>query len=287
MDLFAFIKPKNELEGSDEKTENQPFVPDEMWVKCPSCGTMLLSTDVEENDHVCFKCNYHFRLNGRQRIELLADKGTFEEMDSDLESRNIIDFPDYDKKLLKSKMSSGEKESVISGVCNIGNIRTVLVCMNPDFMMGSMGTVTGEKVTRAFEYATENRLPIVVCTASGGARMQEGILSLMQMAKTSGAVNKHSDAGLLYITVLTDPTTGGVTASFAMEGDIILAEPKTLIAFAGPRVIEQTIRQKLPRDFQTAEFVQEKGFVDKVVSRHYLKDTIKNILAIHNYGEVE
>ena len=287
MDLFAFIKPKNELEGSDEKTENQPFVPDEMWVKCPSCGTMLLSTDVEENDHVCFKCNYHFRLNGRQRIELLADKGTFEEMDGTLESRNIIDFPDYDKKLLKSKMSSGEKESVISGVCNIGNIRTVLVCMNPDFMMGSMGTVTGEKVTRAFEYATENRLPIVVCTASGGARMQEGILSLMQMAKTSGAVKNHSDAGLLYITVLTDPTTGGVTASFAMEGDIILAEPKTLIAFAGPRVIEQTIRQKLPRDFQTAEFVQEKGFVDKVVSRHYLKDTIKNILAIHNYGEVE
>ena len=287
MDLFAFIKPKNELEGSDEKTENQPFVPDEMWVKCPSCGTMLLSTDVDENDHVCFKCNYHFRLNGRQRIELLADKGTFEEMDGTLESRNIIDFPDYDKKLLKSKMSSGEKESVISGVCNIGNIRTVLVCMNPDFMMGSMGTVTGEKVTRAFEYATENRLPIVVCTASGGARMQEGILSLMQMAKTSGAVKKHSDAGLLYITVLTDPTTGGVTASFAMEGDIILAEPKTLIAFAGPRVIEQTIRQKLPRDFQTAEFVQEKGFVDKVVSRHYLKDTIKNILAIHNYGEVE
>ncbi len=287
MDLFAFIKPKNELEGSDEKTENQPFVPDEMWVKCPSCGTMLLSTDVDENDHVCFKCNYHFRLNGRQRIELLADKGTFEEMDSDLESRNIIDFPDYDKKLKNSKMSSGEKESVICGVCNIGNIRTVLVCMNPDFMMGSMGTVTGEKVTRAFEYATENRLPIVVCTASGGARMQEGILSLMQMAKTSGAVKKHSDAGLLYITVLTDPTTGGVTASFAMEGDIILAEPKTLIAFAGPRVIEQTIRQKLPRDFQTAEFVQEKGFVDKVVSRHYLKDTIKNILAIHNYGEVE
>ena len=287
MDLFAFIKPKNELEGSDEKTENQPFVPDEMWVKCPSCGTMLLSTDVDENDHVCFKCNYHFRLNGRQRIELLADKGTFEEMDSDLESRNIIDFPDYDKKLKNSKMSSGEKESVICGVCNIGNIRTVLVCMNPDFMMGSMGTVTGEKVTRAFEYATENRLPIVVCTASGGARMQEGILSLMQMAKTSGAVKKHSDAGLLYITVLTDPTTGGVTASFAMEGDIILGEPKTLIAFAGPRVIEQTIRQKLPRDFQTAEFVQEKGFVDKVVSRHYLKDTIKNILAIHNYGEVE
>lgn len=287
MDLFAFIKPKNELEGSEEKTVNQPYVPDEMWVKCPACGTMLLSTDVEENDHVCFKCNHHFRLNARQRIELLADKGTFEEMDSDLESRNIINFPEYDKKLKNSKISSGEKESVICGVCNIGNIRTVLACMSPDFMMGSMGTVTGEKVTRAFEYATENRLPIVVCTASGGARMQEGILSLMQMAKTSGAVKKHSDAGLLYITVLTDPTTGGVTASFAMEGDIILAEPKSLIAFAGPRVIEQTIRQKLPRDFQTAEFVQDKGFVDKVVSRHYLKDTIKNILTIHNYGEVE
>jgi acetyl-CoA carboxylase carboxyl transferase subunit beta len=287
MDLFTFIKPKNELEGSEEKVENHPYVPDEMWIKCPECSTLLLSTDVEENFHVCSHCNHHFRLNARQRIELLADKDTFVEMDEDMESHNIIGFPDYEKKLEKSKEKTGEKESVICGTCNISGITTVLVCMEPGFMMGSMGTVTGEKITRAFEYATERMLPVVVCAASGGARMQEGILSLMQMAKTSGAVKNHSDAGLLYITVLTDPTTGGVTASFAMEGDIILAEPKALIAFAGPRVIEQTIRQKLPKDFQTAEFVQEKGFVDKVVSRQYLKDTIRHILTIHNYGEVE
>lgn len=287
MDLFAFIKPKNELEGSEEKTENHPYVPDEICIKCPECNTILLSTDVEENFHVCSHCNHHFRLNARQRIALLADKDSFAETDAELESRNILDFPDYEKKLEKSREQTGEKESVVCGTCNISGITAVLICMEPGFIMGSMGSVTGEKITRAFELATEKRLPVVVCAASGGARMQEGILSLMQMAKTSGAVKKHSDAGLLYITVLTDPTTGGVTASFAMEGDIILAEPKALIGFAGPRVIEQTIRQKLPKDFQTAEFVQEKGFVDKVVSRQYLKETIAHILAIHNYGEAQ
>lgn len=161
----------------------------------------------------------------------------------------------------------------------------MLCVMDPDFMMGSMGTITGEKITRAFEYATDNSLPIVVCTVSGGARMQEGIMSLMQMAKTSGAVKRHSDHGLLYITVLTDPTTGGVTASFAMEGDIIISEPNALVAFAGPRVIEQTIRQKLPKDFQTAEFVLEKGFIDAVVSRDVLKETLVKLLKIHGYAE--
>ena len=166
-------------------------------------------------------------------------------------------------------------------------IRTVLCVMDADFMMGSMGTVTGEKITRAFEYATEHRLPVVICTVSGGARMQEGILSLMQMAKTSGAVKRHSDAGLLYITVLTDPTTGGVTASFAMEGDIILAEPNALVAFAGPRVIEQTMRQKLPKDFQTSEFVLQKGFIDAVVPRTALKSTLVKLLRMHGYEEVK
>jgi acetyl-CoA carboxylase carboxyl transferase subunit beta len=218
---------------------------------------------------------------------MTADKDTFVEMDADFESTNIIDFPDYDEKLEKNKKKSGEKESVICGSCKLGGIDIVIVSMNSEFMMGSMGTVTGDKITRAFEYATEHKLPIIVFTVSGGARMQEGILSLMQMAKTSGAVKMHSDAGLLYITVLTDPTSGGVTASFAMEGDIILAEPKALIAFAGPRVIEQTIRQKLPRDFQTAEFVLQKGFVDKVVDRRHLKETLSHLLKIHNYGEVE
>ena len=254
MDLFTFIKPKNELEGSDDSNVNKPYVPDEMWEKCPECGTILLTTDIEENFYVCSHCNHHFRLSCRKRIELTADRDSFEEMDAELESTNIIDFPGYDEKLEKYKKSTGEHDSVVCGTCTIGGIRTVLISMNADFMMGSMGTVTGDKITRAFEYAVNNMLPVIAFTVSGGARMQEGILSLMQMAKTSGAVKKHSDAGLLYITVLTDPTSGGVTASFAMEGDIILAEPKALIAFAGPRVIEQTIRQKLPKDFQTAEF---------------------------------
>jgi acetyl-CoA carboxylase carboxyl transferase subunit beta len=287
MDLFTFMKPKNELESSDEKDVKKPFVPEEMWEKCPECGTLLLTTDIEENLRVCSKCNHHFRLNARDRINMTADKDTFVEMDADFESTNIIDFPDYDEKLEKNKKKSGEKESVICGTCKLGGIDIVIVSMNSEFMMGSMGTVTGDKITRAFEYATEHKLPIIVFTVSGGARMQEGILSLMQMAKTSGAVKMHSDAGLLYITVLTDPTSGGVTASFAMEGDIILAEPKALIAFAGPRVIEQTIRQKLPKDFQTAEFVLQKGFVDKVVDRRYLKETLTHLLKIHNYGEVE
>ena len=285
MDLFAFVKPKNELEGSAEKQQNVPFVPEEMWIKCPNCNTMLLTTDMEENLHVCTHCDHHFRLSAKQRIALLADKHTFEEHDAKLTTKNILDFPGYHENPQKAKKKSNE--SVICGTCEISGIKTVLCVMDAEFMMGSMGTVTGEKITRAFEYATEKRLPIVVCTVSGGARMQEGILSLMQMAKTSGAVKRHSDAGLLYITVLTDPTTGGVTASFAMEGDIILAEPDSLVAFAGPRVIEQTMRQKLPKDFQTSEFVLQKGFIDAVVSRGKLKKTIYRLLKIHGYGEAE
>ena len=285
MDLFAFVKPKNELESPAEKQQNVPFVPEEMWIKCPNCNTMLLTTDMEENLHVCTHCDHHFRLSAKQRIALLADMHTFEERDAELTSENILDFPGYDEKLQKAKKKSNE--SVICGTCEISGIKTFLCVMDADFMMGSMGTVTGDKITRAFEYATEKRLPIVVCTVSGGARMQEGILSLMQMAKTSGAVKRHSDAGLLYITVLTDPTTGGVTASFAMEGDIILAEPNSLVAFAGPRVIEQTMRQKLPKDFQTSEFVLQKGFIDAVVSRGKLKKTIYRLLKIHGYGEAE
>ena len=265
MDFFAFVKPKNELENSAEKQQNVPFVPEEMWIKCPKCNTLLLTTDMEENLRVCTHCDHHFRMNARQRIALLADKHSFRESDKDLTSRNLLDFPGYDEKLEKAKKKANE--SVRCGECTIEGIRSV------------------QKITRAFEYATEQSLPIVVCTVSGGARMQEGILSLMQMAKTSGAVKRHSDAGLLYITVLTDPTTGGVTASFAMEGDIILAEPNALVAFAGPRVIEQTMRQKLPKDFQTAEFVLQKGFIDAVVKRDMLKPTIARLLKLHGYGE--
>jgi acetyl-CoA carboxylase carboxyl transferase subunit beta len=284
MDLFSFRKPKNELESLPDEQQNVPFIPEEMWVKCPSCNTMLLTTDMEENLHVCTKCNHHFRMTVKQRIEMFADADTFVEQDAELESSNILDFPGYEAKLEKARAKGG-KESVICGACQIGGIDAVLCAMDADFMMGSMGTITGEKITRAFEYATENLLPIVICTVSGGARMQEGIMSLMQMAKTSGAAKRHSDAGLLYITVLTDPTTGGVTASFAMEGDIILAEPDTLIAFAGPRVIEQTIRQKLPKDFQSSEFLLQKGFVDAVVSRNNLKETVVKLLKIHGYGK--
>lgn len=238
-DIFNFLKPKNELENQGESAENQPYIPDELWVKCPMCKNVILSSDLLENFKVCPKCEYHFRIAARQRIEMTVDENSFTELDEDMVSSNIIDFPDYTRKLKNAKINSGENESVITGIAKIGGFDTVIAVMNSQFMMGSMGTVTGEKITRAFEYATEHKLPVIVFTVSGGARMQEGILSLMQMAKTSGAVKLHSDAGLLYITVLTDPTTGGVTASFAMEGDIILAEPHALIGFAGPRVIEQ------------------------------------------------
>lgn len=280
-DIFNFLKPKNELENQGESAENQPYIPDELWVKCPMCKNVILSSDLLENFKVCPKCEYHFRIAARQRIEMTVDENSFTELDEEMVSSNIIDFPDYTRKLKNAKINSGENESVITGIAKIGGFDTVIAVMNSQFMMGSMGTVTGEKITRAFEYATEHQLPVIVFTVSGGARMQEGILSLMQMAKTSGAVKLHSDAGLLYITVLTDPTTGGVTASFAMEGDIILAEPHALIGFAGPRVIEQTIRQKLPKDFQSAEFLLEKGFVDAVVKRSELKQTLTKLLKIH------
>ena len=285
-DIFNFLKPKNELENQGEAIDNRPYIPDELWVKCPVCKNPVLSADLNENKKVCPMCGYHFRIGARQRIELTADEGSFEEFDAELTSTNIIDFPDYTRKLKNAKLNSGENESVITGIALIEGYKVVLAVMNSQFMMGSMGTVTGEKITRAFEYATENRLPVVIFTVSGGARMQEGILSLMQMAKTSGAVKRHNDAGLLYITVLTDPTTGGVTASFAMEGDIILSEPKALIAFAGPRVIEQTIRQKLPKDFQSAEFLLEKGFIDAVVPRGEMKKTLSHILQLHGAEKV-
>lgn len=281
-DIFNFLKPKNELENQGEFAQNHPYIPEELWIKCPICKNVILSSDLVDNYKVCTKCSYHFRIAPRQRIEMTVDEGSFNEMDSDLVSTNIIDFPDYMRKLKNAKINSGENESVITGTAEIDGCQTVIAVMNSQFMMGSMGTVTGEKITRAFEYATENRLPVVIFTVSGGARMQEGILSLMQMAKTSGAAKRHSDAGLLYITVLTDPTTGGVTASFGMEGDIILSEPHALIGFAGPRVIEQTIRQKLPKDFQSAEFLLEKGFVDSVVERKDMKKTLAKLLKLHS-----
>ena len=280
MDLFSFRKPKNELESLPDEQQNVPFIPDEMWIKCPKCNTMLLTTDMEENLHVCTKCDHHFRMNAKQRIAMFADGDSFVEHDADLESKNILDFPGYDAKLEKAR-TKGSKESVICGECKIGGINTVLCAMDPDFMMGSMGTVTGEKITRAFEYATENNLPIVVCTAAGGARMQEGALSLMQMANVSAAAKRHSDAGLLYVVCTTDPTMGGATASFAMLGDIIISEPGAMIGFAGKRVVEQVTGEVLPDNFQSAEFQLKNGFIDDIVPRQEQRAYLANILAIH------
>ena len=279
-----FRKPKNELEhagNGQSSRQNQPSVPDDLYMSCPECKQSILKADMEENGFVCPKCSHHFSMTARRRIQILTDAESFEELFSDLSPTNLLDFPGYDEKLKKAQAESGEQEGVICGTARIGNYPVALFVMDPGFILGSMGTIVGEKITRLFEYAAAQNLPVIGYTVSGGARMQEGILSLMQMAKTSGAVKLHSDAGLLYITVLTNPTTGGVTASFAMEGDIILAEPKALVAFAGPRVIEQTIRQKLPSGFQRAEFLLEKGFVDAIVHRNDQKSYLTTILKLH------
>ena len=277
-----FKKPNNPLESYDKTGKAvSPDVPSELCVSCPSCKAILLNSDLNENWHVCPKCGYHFRISAKRRINLIADEDSFVELDAAMRSKNLIDFPNYDKKLKHALLDSSAQEAVTCGVATIGGQKCCLFAMEPYFMMGSMGTVVGEKITRLFEYATKHSLPVIGYTVSGGARMQEGILSLMQMAKTSGAVKLHSDAGNLYIVVLTDPTTGGVTASFAMEGDITVAEPRALIGFAGPRVIEQTIRQKLPNGFQRAEFLLEKGFVDAILPRADQREYLATVLSLH------
>lgn len=281
-----FKKSRNQLEGfSPNLQTDKPYVPQELCTSCPSCKAMLFQNDLEENNGVCPKCGYHFRLSARQRVGLICDENTYEPWDENLTPKDPLSFPGYGAKLKASRLRSRELEGVLTGKASVGGVPCAIFAMDAGFMMGSMGSVIGEKITRLFERAVKEKLPVIGFTVSGGARMQEGILSLMQMAKTSGAVKLHSDAGLLYITVLTDPTTGGVTASFAMEGDIILSEPGALIAFAGPRVIEQTMRQKLPKGFQTAEFLLEKGFVDAVVPRKELRDTLSRLLRLH-CGEV-
>lgn len=247
--------------------------------ECKGCGEKIKYSELKRNFMICPKCEKYFRMNPSNRIESICDK--FEELDAEIKSQNVLDFPEYDEKLKSSVEKTKNNEGVVYGFCEIGGHKAILFVMNSEFMMGSMGSVVGEKITRAFETATEKKLPVIGFTCSGGARMQEGIFSLMQMAKVSGAVKRHKDAGLLYITVLTDPTTGGVTASFAMEGDIIIAEPKALVGFAGARVIEQTTGAKLPEGFQRAEFLLEHGFVDAIEERKNLKATIRNILEIH------
>lgn len=267
-------------EEKEEKVE-KPIIPNGMWNKCSKCGTVYYKEDVEKNLWVCTNCNHHFRIGGRKRIDLVIDENTFTEIFGDFTSVDPLSFNGYDEKISKAEESSKEKEAVITGFGEINGLKVALGVMNSEFMMGSMGTVVGEKLTRLIEEATEKSLPVIIFTTSGGARMQEGIFSLMQMAKVSAALERHDKKGLLYITVLTDPTTGGVTASFAMEGDIILSEPGALIGFAGRRVIEGTIKQKLPDDFQTAEFLLEKGFIDSIVHRTNMKDSIYRLLTLH------
>ncbi|MDP2892631.1 MAG: acetyl-CoA carboxylase, carboxyltransferase subunit beta [Bacillota bacterium] len=258
-----------------------PSIPDEICISCISCKQVILVQDMLDNLKVCPKCGYHSKLSSHERLAITFDESTFTEWDAALESKNILGFPEYDEKLATAKKSSGMKEAVLTGKAKLDEQDCAVVIMENKFMLGSMGFIVGEKVTRAFEKATEQRLPVIAFTVSGGARMQEGIISLMQMAKTSGAVKRHSDAGLLYITVLTDPTTGGVTASFAMEGDIVIAEPDALVGFAGRRVIEQTTRTKLPDRFQKAEFVLEKGFIDMIVARSKMRETLSALLRLH------
>ena len=263
-----------------------PVVPDGTWIKCNNCGKLLYKKSLEENYNICTNCNYHFRLGSYERISQICDKGSFKEFNKHMRSKNPMDFPNYEEKLRINEEKSGTNEAVVTGECEIGGNKAIIAVMDSNFLMGSMGTVVGEKITLAVEEATKRKLPIVIFTASGGARMQEGILSLMQMAKISSALARHSEEGLLYITVLTDPTTGGVTASFAMLGDIILAEPKALVGFAGRRVIEGTIKENLPEDFLSAEFLLEHGFIDNIIKRQNLKMAISTLLNFHKIKEV-
>lgn len=259
---------------------DEPMVPDGMWAQCPSCKKAIYNKDLGK-EQICPNCGYNFRIDAFERIGLIVDENSFEEWDKGLANTNPMELPAYSEKIERLQEETGLDEAVVTGRATINKQACVLAVMDARFIMGSMGTVVGEKITRAFEKATELQLPVVIFTASGGARMQEGILSLMQMAKISAAVAKHSEAGLLYVAVLTDPTTGGVSASFAMQGDIILAEPQALIGFAGRRVIEQTINEELPEDFQRAESLLEHGFIDKIVPRPELKATLGLILTLH------
>ncbi len=281
--MGLFNKKKNYIRinpNRDLAPTSKPSVPDNMWAKCPNCKRTLYKKEMGD-EKVCPHCGYSFRISAWERLAITIDEKSLEEWDNQLPAKNPINFPDYEEKLAKTKEKTGLDEAVITGRALIEGRTVAIGVMDTNFIMGSMGTIVGEKITRLFERATKEKLPVVLFTASGGARMQEGIFSLMQMAKVSAAVKRHSNAGLLYITVLTDPTTGGVTASFAMEGDLILAEPQTLVGFAGRRVIEQTIRQKLPDDFQKAEFLLDHGFIDQIVPRTALKERLAELLDLH------
>lgn len=281
MALLQFLKPKNQLEEGGRTSAPVQRDAGEPEKTCPNCRKAIPLSRLWANDLVC-ACGYHFRMKARQRMQMLVDKGSFHELFARMKAENPLQFPGYQEKIETVRTASGETEAVICGTARIGGQKCCLFVMEPYFMMGSMGSAVGEKITSLFEYAVQYRLPVVGFTVSGGARMQEGLYSLMQMAKTSAAVKRHSDAGLLYLAVLTDPTTGGVTASFAMEADLILAEPGATIGFAGARVIEQTTKKALPAGFQTAEFLLEHGFVDCIVPRVHQKKTLSTLIRMHH-----
>ena len=283
MALLNFLKPKNKLEEGGRSSVPVHQDDGEPEITCPNCRKEIPVSRLWANHMVC-SCGYHQRMKARQRIQLLTDKDSFTELLTGLHTKDPLAFEGYQEKLETVRTVSGEEEGVLCGTARIGRQDCCLFVMESEFMMGSMGTVVGEKITSLFEYATAHRLPVVGYTVSGGARMQEGLLSLMQMAKTSAAVKRHSDAGLLYIAVLTAPTTGGVTASFAMEADIILAEPGATVGFAGARVVEQTTRKALPKGFQTAEFVLQHGFIDRITPRKDQRALLSTLLKLHNGG---
>ena len=275
------VKKVNKEETVRVKNEKAADMMIGKWGKCDSCKEIIYKEELHKNLSVCPNCGKHFRLSARRRIKQIADEGTFEEIGADILTKDALSFEGYLKKVEMLKEKTKIDEAVKCGICEIEGQKAVIGVMDGNFLMGSMGSAVGERITLAIETAIERKLPVVMFCVSGGARMQEGIISLMQMAKTSSAIAKLNEAGLLYISVLTDPTTGGVTASFASLGDIILAEPKALIGFAGPRVIEQTIKQKLPEGFQSSEFLLEHGFIDKIVERKDMKSTIAKIIRMH------
>lgn len=282
--MALFRKKKKYVEinprRADELKERRAQIPDGLAERCPKCQAIIFQNSIG-SDHLCPKCSYHLQFPALKRIKWLVDDGSFKEWDSDLTAKDPLHFPGYQEKLDRSQKSTQLKEAVVTGQAKLDGLPFALGVMDSRFVMASMGTVVGEKLTRLFEHATEQKLPVVLYIASGGARMQEGILSLMQMAKISQAVSRHSQAGLFYCTVLTHPTTGGVTASFAMQGDVTLAEPEAIVGFAGKRVIEQTIGSDLPEDFQTAETVLENGFIDNIVSRKKQHQVLRLLLAAH------
>lgn len=283
-----FKKTVRDIGG--EEYGNTPEVPDNLMRKCNACKAAVFADEVKQNHYICPHCGNYFHVPAYRRIKMVVDRKSFTEWDVHMEEQNPLQYKGYEEKIRSLREKTGLDEAVVTGKCTIKGTPTALGVCDCRFMMSSMGEVVGEKITRVFERATKERLPVILYICSGGARMQEGLVSLMQMAKTSMAIRKHSDAGLLYVPVLTDPTTGGVTASFAMLGDIILAEPKALIGFAGPRVIEQTIGQKLPKGFQRAEFLLEHGFVDKIVEREEQRSVLADILKLHenkipDYGQ--